>query len=146
MTGMRKATVKKLGAVCGAAAVAASALMVGPATASADPAGHKVRYTLSVGGPASFDLLYLVNQPPSKAAYNANAYAFVKRETVNVGPDAPWVFETTLADPQWAIFTVSSTTHGGQAAPNAHCDIAIDGQVATQQDAPYNVQCQLSQW
>ncbi|MGB8407223.1 MAG: hypothetical protein WCE30_24490 [Mycobacterium sp.] len=146
MTGMRKATVKKLGAVCGAAAVVAAGLTVGQATASADPAGHKVRYTLTVGGPASFDLLYLVNQPANKAAYNANAYSFVKRETVNVGPDAPWVFETTLADPQWAIFTVSSTTHGGQAAPNAHCDIAIDGQVATQQDAPYNVQCQLSQW
>lgn len=146
MSGMREATVKKLGAVCGAAAVAAAGLTISQPTAAADPAGHKVRYTLSVGGPASFDLLYLVNQPPNKAAYNADAYSFVKRQTVNVGPDAPWVFETTLADPQWAIFTVSSTTHGGQAAPNAHCDIAIDGQVATQQDAPYNVQCQLGQW
>ncbi|MDR3661801.1 MAG: hypothetical protein P4L86_15705 [Mycobacterium sp.] len=143
MTGMRKATVT-FGAVCGAAAVAAAGLMAG--TASADPAGHEVRYTLSVGGPASFDLLYLVNQPANKAAYNADAYSYVKRETVTVTPDAPWVFTTKLADPQWAIFTVSSTTHGGQAAPNSHCDIAIDGQVATQQDAPYNVQCQLGQW
>ena len=58
----------------------------------------------------------------------------------------PWVFETTLADPQWAILTVSSTTHGGRAAPNPHCDIAVDGQVAVQQDAPYNLQCQLGQW
>jgi hypothetical protein len=63
-----------------------------------------------------------------------------------VGPDAPWVFETTLADPQWAIFTVSSTTHGGQAAPNPHCEIAVDGQVVVQQDGPYNLQCKLSQW
>jgi hypothetical protein len=55
----------------------------------------------------------------------------------------PWVFETTLADPQWAILTVSSTTHGGQAAPNPHCDITVDGQVVTQQDAPYNLQCKL---
>jgi hypothetical protein len=56
------------------------------------------------------------------------------------------VFETTLADPQWAILTVSSTTHGGQAAPNPHCDIAVDGQVVVQQDAPYNLQCQLRPW
>lgn len=143
---MRMATMKKLGAVCGAAAVATAGLVAGSATASADAAGHKVRYTLSVGGPASFDLFYLVNQPASKAAYNADAYSFVKRETVTVGPDAPWVFETTLADPQWAIFTVSSTTHGGQAAPDATCDIAIDGQSAVHQNAPYNVQCQLGQW
>jgi hypothetical protein len=151
MTGMRKATVRlgagatiKLGAVCGVAAVAAAGLMAG--TASADPAPHEVRYTLSVGGPASFDLLYLVNQPANKAAYNADAYSFVKRETVTVTPDAPWVFTTKLADPQWAIFTVSSTTHGGQAAPDATCDIAVDGQSAAHQNAPYNVQCQLSQW
>src|SRR6476619_2789707 len=129
-----------------ALAVAAAAIAVSHGTSSADPAGHQVRYTLTAAGAADFDLFYLTSQPPSKEAYNADAYAFVKRETVNLAPGVPWVFETTLADPQWAIFTVSSTTHGGQAAPNAHCDIAIDGQVAVQQDAPYNVACQLSQW
>ncbi len=51
-----------------------------------------------------------------------------------------------MADPQWAILTVSSTTRGGQAAPNAHCDIAVDGQVVVQHDDPYNVRCQLGQW
>jgi hypothetical protein len=126
--------------------VAAAGIAVNQGVASAEPAGHQVRYTLTTGGPADFDLFYLVNQPPNKQAYNADAYAFVKREKVDVGPGAPWVFETTLADPQWAIFTVSSTTHGGQAAPNPHCEIAVDGQVVTQQDGPYNLQCQLSQW
>jgi hypothetical protein len=29
---------------------------------------------------------------------------------------------------------------------NPHCEIAVDGQVAVQQDAPYNLQCQLKQW
>jgi hypothetical protein len=129
-----------------ALAVAAAAIAVGHGTASAVPAGHQVRYTLTTGGPADFDLLYLTTQPPSKDAYNADAYSFVKRETVNLGPGAPWVFETTLADPQWAILTVSSTTHGGQAAPNPHCEIAVDGQVVVRQDAPYNLQCKLSQW
>lgn len=126
--------------------MATSALAVSQATAAAEPDAHQVRYTLTSAGPADFDLFYLTAQPPSKAAYNADAYAFVKKETVNVAPGAPWVFETTLADPQWAILTVSSTTHGGQAAPNPHCDVAVDGQVVVQQDAPYNVVCQLSQW
>jgi hypothetical protein len=129
-----------------ALAVAAAGIAVSQGTSTAEPAGHQVRYTLTAGGPADFDLFYLTAQPPNKQAYNADAYSFVKKEVVNVGPDAPWVFETTLADPQWAIFTVSSTTHGGQAAPNPHCEIAVDGQVVVQQDGPYNLQCKLSQW
>ncbi len=137
-------TVTRVGA---ALVVAAAGFAVSHGTASAEPpAGHQVRYTLTAGGPADFDLFYLTTQPPSKDAYNADAYSYVKKETVNVGPGAPWVFETTLADPQWAIFTVSSTTHGGQAAPNPHCEIAVDGQVVVQQDGPYNLQCKLSQW
>ena len=62
---------------------------------------------------ADFDLYYLTAQPPSKAAYDADAYSFLKSDKVNLAPGVPWVFETTLADPQWAILTVSSTTHGG---------------------------------
>ena len=130
--------------------MAAAGLAATHATSAADPAapagGHQVRYTLTSAGAANFDLYYLVNQPPSKAAYDADAYSYLKKESVNVAPDAPWVFETTLADPSWAILTVSSTTHGGQAAPNPHCEIAVDGQVTVQQDAPYNLQCQLKAW
>lgn len=139
---MRKTTAR-VGAVL---AVAAAGIALSHGTSSAEPAGHQVRYTLTSAGGADFDLFYLINQPPDKQAYNADAYAFVKRETINLAPGVPWVFETTLADPQWAILTVSSTTHGGQAAPNPHCEIAIDGQVVVQQDAPYNLQCQGSQW
>jgi hypothetical protein len=139
---MRTATTR----VWAALAVAAAAIAVGHPTANAEPAAHQVRYTLTAAGGADFDLFYLTTQPPNKAAYNANPYAFVKKEPVTLAPGVPWVFETTLADPQWAIFTVSSTTHGGQAAPNPHCDIAVDGQVVVQQDGPYNLQCQGSQW
>ena len=122
--------------------VAAASLCTQSGTANAEPAAHQVRYTLTSGGPADFDLFYLTAQPPTRTAYNADAYSFVKREKVNLAPGVPWVFETTLADPQWAILTVSSTTHGGQAAPNAHCEIAVDGQVVVQQDAPYNLAVQ----
>jgi hypothetical protein len=128
------------------AALVAAAGLASQATSNADPGAHQVHYTLTSNADADFDLYYLVTQPPNKAAYNANSYAYLKKETVTLGAGQQWVFDTTLADPQWAILTVSSTTHGGRAAPNPHCDITVDGQVAVQQDAPYNLQCQLGQW
>ncbi|MBJ7338506.1 hypothetical protein [Mycolicibacterium sp.] len=143
---MRTAT-SKIGAAIGVAALVASAGMAASqATAGAEPAGHKVVYTLTSAGDADFDLYYLTTQPADKAAYNADSYAYLKKEQITLGAGQPWVFETTLADPQWAILTVSSTTHGGRAAPNPHCEISVDGQIAVQQDAPYNLQCQLGQW
>ncbi len=146
VTIMRTATAK-VGAALGVSLVAAAAsIAVGPVTASAQPEGQQVRYTLTSAGGYEFDLFYLTSQPPSMEAFNADAYAFAKREKVNLAPGVPWVFETTMADPQWAILTVSSTTRGGQAAPNAHCDIAVDGQVLVAHDDPYNVRCQLSKW
>ncbi|ULN50381.1 hypothetical protein MI170_14210 [Mycolicibacterium goodii] len=143
MTNMRNVT-KRVGAAVLAAS--ASIAVVGTATAHAEPEGHQVRYTLTSGAPYEFDLYYLASQPSSKAAYDADPYAFLQKAEVNVAPNAPWVFETTLADPQWAIFTVASTTHGGRAAPNAHCEIAVDGQVAVQNDHPYSPRCQLGNW
>ncbi|GAB3226556.1 hypothetical protein GCM10027535_30110 [Mycolicibacterium hippocampi] len=146
VTIMRTATAK-VGAALGVSLMAAAAsIAVGPVTASAQPDGQQVRYTLTSAGAYEFDLFYLTSQPPSMEAFNADAYAFAKREKVNLAPGVPWVFETTMADPQWAILTVSSTTRGGQAAPNAHCDIAVDGQVLVAHDDPYNVRCQLSKW
>ncbi|PQD97857.1 hypothetical protein MPNTM1_04426 [Mycolicibacterium parafortuitum] len=144
---MRSASAK-VGTAVGASLLAAAAsVIVGQATASAqEPTGHQVRYTLTSGGAYEFDLFYLTTQPPSMEAFNADAYAYAKREKVTVAPGAPWVFETTLEDPNWAILQVSSTTRGGQAAPNAHCDIAVDGAVQSEHNDPYNVRCQLGQW
>ncbi|MBI3227557.1 MAG: hypothetical protein HYZ39_21125 [Mycolicibacterium cosmeticum] len=131
----------------GAVLVSGVALAAVTGVAHAEPAaGHQVRYTLTSAAPYDFQVLYLTAQPADKAAYNADAYSYVKRETINVGPGAPWVFETTLADPQWAILQVSSTTKGGVGAPNPHCDVAVDGQVIVAQDAPYSLVCQGSQW
>lgn len=144
--GMRKTT-SKVGAVTGAVAmVAGAALAFGTATASAEPDGQVVRYTLTSGAPYQFQVFYLTAQPPSKDVYNADAYAYAKRETITVGPEAPWVFETNLADPQWAILQVSSTTKGGVGAPNARCEIAADGVVIAAQDNPYSPWCQGTQW
>jgi hypothetical protein len=126
--------------------LAAASIAIGAGTATAQPAGHVVRYTLVSAGAADYTLNYLTAQPPSKEAYNADAYAYLKKEEVVLQPGVPWVFETTLEDPQWAILTASTGVHAMQGSPNPHCEIAIDGQIAIQQDGPYTVQCQLSQW
>ncbi len=145
--GMRKAT-NKVGAIIGAAAMAAGALTFGAATANAEPeqTGQLVRYTLTSGAPYQFQVFYLTAQPPSLEAYNDDAYAYAKRETITVGPEAPWVVETTLDDPQWAILQVSSTTKGGVGAPNAHCEILAGDQVIAANDNPYSPWCQGNQW
>ena len=132
--------------IAAAAAIALAVLASAPATSSAEPAAHQVRYTLTSASDVGFDVNYLTAQPPSKAAYNADPYTFLKKDRVNVAPDVPWVFETTLSDPQWAIITASTAVHAMQAPPNPHCEIAIDGQVVVQQDGPYTAQCQLRDW
>lgn len=144
MAGMRSQTAKAAAALMLAAAGVAAAQGV----AGADPASgqHQVTYTLSAAGPYEFTVTYLSAQPASKAAYNADSYSYMKRETVSVGPDTPWTFSTTMADPQWAFLQVSSTTRGGMAAPNAHCEVKVDDQIAVAQDAPYSPQCFLSRW
>ena len=139
-----RSTTARIGA---AIVLAAAGVVAGHAVSNADPAAqHQVTYILSAAGPYEFTVTYLTSQPASKAAYNADSYSFMKRETVSAGPDAPWTFSTTMADPQWAFLQVSSTTRGGMAAPNAHCEVKIDGQVAVAQDAPYSPQCFLSRW
>ena len=142
MTDMRTTTVR----VAAAFALAAAGVVTTHAVSGADPTQHQVTYTLTAAGPSDFTVTYLTAQPPSKDAYNADAYAYMKRESVSVSPGAPWTFSTTFADPQWAFLQVSSTTRGGQAAPEAHCEVAIDGQVAVSGDAPYSPQCFLSRW
>ncbi|MDO3636109.1 hypothetical protein [Mycolicibacterium arseniciresistens] len=139
---MRTATMR-IGA---ALVVAAAGCAVSQATSVAQPAGQKVVYTLAVAGPADFTLTYLTAQPPSMAAYNADAYAYIKRDKLTIAPGAPWVFETSLEDPQWAFLQVSSATRGGVAAPNAHCEVTADGQVIVAQDHPYSPQCFGTQW
>jgi hypothetical protein len=89
-----------------------------------------------------FQVNYLIAQPPSKDAYNADPYAFLKKEEV----PTPWEFTTTLEDPQWATIDASAAAHGGQAVANAHCEIQVDGVVVSQSGGPYTARCQLGNW
>jgi hypothetical protein len=107
----------------------------------APPTGN-VKYTLTSDTGVTFNVNYLTAQPPSKDAYNADPYAFLKKEDV----PTPWEFTTTLADAQWATIDASAAAHGGQAPPNPHCQILVDGQVVSESSGPYTARCQLSRW
>jgi len=122
--------------------VAAASVTVSPVTANAQPPVPNVKYILTSDTGVSFQVNYLIAQPPSKDAYNADPYAFLKKEEV----PTPWEFTTTLADPQWATIDASAAAHGGQAVANAHCEIQVDGVVVSQSGGPYTARCQLSNW
>lgn len=129
----------KIGA---AAAVALAVVAAAPATSVAEPPAPNVKYILTSDTGVSFQVNYLTAQPPSKDAYNADPYAFLKKEQV----PTPWEFTTTLEDPQWATIDASAAAHAGQAEPNARCEIQVDGQVVSQSSGPYTARCQLSNW
>ncbi len=135
---MRTATIR----VGAALVLAAASVGVNSATVNAEPAGHKVVYRLTSDTGVGFQVNYLTAQPPNKDAYNANPYAFLKKEDVGT----PWELTTTLEDPQWATLDASAAAHGGQAPPNAHCEIEVDGQVVMQSGGPYTARCQLGNW
>ena len=125
--------------------IAAAVLAFTPAAANAEPGGHKVRYTIPSGLEVTYSLYYLVTDPASKAAYDANPNAYLRNERVTIAPGAPWVFETNLNDTSWAYVNAGKAV-GYQGAPNPHCDIAIDGNVVAQQDGESVVTCALKSW
>ncbi len=129
----------KIGAV---AAVALAVVASAPATVSAEPPVPNVKYVLTSATGASFQVNYLIAQPPSKDAYNDDPYAFLKKEELGT----PWEFTTTLEDAQWATIDASIGFHRANAQPNPHCEIWVDGQLAVQGDGPYTARCQLSNW
>lgn len=141
MTHMSKAT-SRVGL---ALALAAAGFVATQATASAQQAGHKVTYTVTTGQESSINLNYLVADPPSKAALDANSGAYLRSDRVTVAPGAPWVFETTLNDTSWAyVMAGGAARYNGSPVP--HCEIAIDGQVVTQADGDTGAQCMLKPW
>jgi hypothetical protein len=143
---MGKVTGKIAATLAASALMATAGVVAAQGTAAAEPTGHKVVYTVTTAAPYDFELTYLTTQPANKAAYNADAYTYLKRERLTLVPDVPWVFETTLEDPQWGYLGVSSTARGGMAQPNARCTVTVDGEVVRDQEAPYSPFCLLGQW
>jgi hypothetical protein len=122
--------------------MAAAAMAAGQTTATAQPAAHKVTYTITTTSELTANIYYVSTDPPSQAEANAPQYMPAAR--VLVGPAAPWVFETTLTDPnQWAFVSASG---GLRVNPAFHCEIAVDGQVVVSQQGGSGVQCTMRPW
>jgi hypothetical protein len=137
---MRKATFS----VGAALTVAAAGVAATHATSTADPGAHQVKYTVTATSGLTAQIYYIATEPPSKSAFDADSSPYLTNVRVDVNPDGPWVFETTLNDPnQWAIVTASG---GLRVNPEFHCEIAVDGQVVVSQQGGSGVQCALRPW
>jgi hypothetical protein len=129
-----------------AVVAAAAGVILGPATAQADPAaGHQVTYTVSSANNLTASVSYVSSDPPSQAAYNADSSKFMTSLQAPLSAGQPVVYTTTLANPnQWASVTASGMLHwpdSGNGPASFHCEIAVDGQVVVHQDATTTVTC-----
>lgn len=126
-------------------AIAAVGVTSSHAISTAEPAAHQVQYTVTTGQEMAVNLDYLATEPASQSVYNANPDAYMRNEQVTITPGAPWVFATTLKDTSWAYVMAGAAAHYNGTA-NPHCDIAIDGNVVTQQDGEIAATCALKRW
>jgi hypothetical protein len=143
-------------ATCAGVATLAAAFGVGsaavaPTTATADPAGHQVTYTITTTGNLTGNVRYMNSDPPSQAAYDGNSSRYMNTVSATFTGGQPLVYTATLANPsQWAIVTASGGCHwpdcGSGATPELHCEIAVDGQVVVTQNATTGVTCSTRPW
>ena len=145
MTSVRKVTSAVLGSGC------AALVVLGQATADADPAGHQVTYTITSTGNLTGNVRYMNSDPPSQAAFDANSSQYLNSVQTAFTGGQPLVYTTTLANPsQWAYVAASGGCHwpdcGSGATPELHCEIAVDGQVVVTQNATTGVTCATRPW
>lgn len=137
--------------------VAASSLIWGMASvaalAAAGPAGaddvpHRVRYSVSATQTAKVSIYYREVQPPNFGEYSHNPYQYSPRADVTVGPNQPWIFETTLADPQdWAMVVASLPEHRAELpAPGFVCELRVDDVVVATDAGTKGALCSLRTW
>jgi hypothetical protein len=139
MTSFR-ATIAK----AGAALMAFVGVALGNGTSTAEPETHQVTYTVTVTSDLMANIQYIETDPPSQAAYNANASQYLKTLRTPIGGGQPLVYTTTLADPnQWALITASG---GLRVNPEFHCEIAVDGEIVIEQSGGSGVTCSTRPW
>lgn len=135
-----------------AAPLLAGALVLGGTLVAATPAGaddaHRVRYSVSATETAQALIYYREVQPPNFADYSHNPYQYSPRADVTIGPNQPWIFETTLADPQdWAMVVVTLPgMHPELASPGFVCELRIDGVVVATDAGTKGALCSLRTW
>ncbi|BBY41753.1 hypothetical protein [Mycolicibacterium celeriflavum] len=137
------------------AVVAATALTAGgvlsvnaPAVAQGPPPPpplHNVKYSVFAEQPFYVDIYYRDVDPPNWAAYSHNPYEFSPKVQAQVGPDQQWNLDVQLADPnRWAM--VTATSGPGEATPNIHCVLAVDGVVVATHQGPKGALCSIRNW
>jgi hypothetical protein len=134
-----------------AAAAGVAGVVIKPATATADPAGHQVTYTITATGNLTGNVRYINSDPPSQSAFDANSSQFLNTVQTPFTAGQPLVYTTTLANPnQWAFVAASGGCHwpdcSSGATPELHCEIAVDGQVVMTQNATTGVTCSTRPW
>ncbi|WP_162295378.1 hypothetical protein [Mycobacteroides abscessus] len=131
-------------ALLATASTATLTLALAPA---AEAAPQQVKYVISSDRDFLSQTLVLQNEPPSKSAYDTESSKYLVRNSTRIAPDAPFVVETTLNDPtQWAYVSASAAAKAVTGAPVFHCEVYVDGALATQADGETAVTCSLRQW
>ena len=106
---------------------------------------HNVKYTVFAEQPFFVDIYYRDVDPPNWAAYSHNPYQFSPKVEAQVGPAQQWNLDVALADPdQWAM--VTATAGPGEATPNIHCVLAVDGVVVSTDQGPKGALCSIRSW
>ncbi|TDH57415.1 hypothetical protein E2F47_02795 [Mycobacterium eburneum] len=128
--------------------VVASGALVAAMPAVADPPQHRVRYTLSATQPTKAVIYYREVQPPNFGEYSHNPYLYSPRADADVGPNRPWIFETTLADPEdWALVVAQKPAHQPELqAPGFVCELRVDDVVVSTDAGTKGVLCSLRTW
>lgn len=124
-------------------AVTAAALAA-PANAD-DPVLHRVTYTVTAQQSVNANIYFRDTDPPNWAEYSHNPYQFSPKTEALVGPGTTWTLEVMLADPtRWAM--VSATGESTPAAPQFHCELAVDGVVVASKNGPKGALCSVRNW
>lgn len=111
------------------------------------PAAHHVRYIVSATGPIYSNIYYREVDPPSWSDYSHNPYEFSPRADVTIGPDKPWVFDTTLNDPNlWATVMVQSGEAPNFKTPTFKCKLEVDGVVVKENSGAHGALCSIRNW
>lgn len=129
-------------------------LALAGALAAATPAGaddsapHRVRYSVSSTQTAQALVYYREVQPPNFGEYSHDPYLYSPRADVTIGPNQPWIFETSLADPQdWAMVVVSlPAMHPELRSPGFVCELRIDDVVVATDAGTKGALCSLRTW
>lgn len=128
-------------------ATAGAATLTIALTPIAEAAPHQVKYVISSDRDFLSQTLVLQNEPPSASAYDSESSKYLVRNSTRIAPDAPFVVETTLNDPtQWAYVSASAAAKAVTGAPVFHCEVYVDGALATQADGETAVTCSLRKW